>query len=68
MGVLEEKRSDDEDNDSSSDDEDERPDNEEGKQLPTELPSRPKDPSVLGKLMGVKKDESKKPTIEEMNE
>ncbi|ODM16833.1 hypothetical protein SI65_07798 [Aspergillus cristatus] len=68
LGVLEEKRSGDENNNSSSDDEDERPDNEEGKQHSTELPSRPKDPSVLGKLMGVNNDDSKKPTIEEMNE
>lgn len=72
LGVLEEKRPGDEDYDpSSSDDEDEEMEHEHGKgqqSTETELPSRPKDSRVLGKLMGEKKGEAKKPTIEEMKD
>lgn len=74
LGVLEEKRPGDEDYDpSSSDDEDEEMEHAhehgQGQQsTETQLPSRPKDSRVLGKLMGEKKGEAKKPTIEEMKD
>ena len=72
LGVLEEKRPGDEDYDpSSSDDEDEEMEHDHGQgqhSTETQLPSRPKDSRVLGKLMGEKKGEAKKPTIEEMKD
>lgn len=62
--MLEEKHPGDESDDSDDSDD------EQQKQPPKthELPNRPKDSRVLGKLMGVKEDESKKPTIEVMRE
>ena len=60
LGVLEEKRSD--DNDSpSSEDHDMRDPDDEGS-------SKQRDSNVMDKLMGSKESTSKKPTIEEMNQ
>lgn len=68
---MEEKRPGDGDHEMDTDTGDEGDNEEEHKQhskTETNLPSRPKDSSVLEKLMGKKEDEPKKPSIEEMND
>lgn len=61
LGVLEEKKSDDNDSPSSDGDDDMRDSDEDGA-------SKPTDSNVMNKLMGTKQSTSKKPTIEEVNQ